>query len=467
MPEVSWSEVAELFADLVELEPSERRAILERRTAERPSTRDAVQRLLRAHDSASDDFLSQLDADLAHELLDEATSEPASVGPYRLVRRIGSGGMGHVYEGRRDDGQFEQRVAVKILKRGMDTDLIFQRFLRERQILAGFQHPSIARLLDGGITDDGRPFIAMEFVDGAPIDHYCDEQMLSVEDRLDLIRTVCSAVAHAHRSLVVHRDLKPSNILVTRDGQPKLLDFGIAKILREPDGAGLTVTGPMRLLTPEYAAPEQAVGLPITTATDVYGLGVVLHELLTGERPPAAVPSGPTAGPVNLPASATPPEPNKIFDRVDPQRRAEIAANRTTEPAKLRKLLGGDLGTILTRALEPDPARRYPSVDALLDDLVRYRQQKPIRARPLTVGYRATQFLRRHRVAVTAMAAAVVLTGAFVATAVSQSLRIRAQAVDLAEERDRAQREAATAAEVVDFMLGVFQVADPPVAHHG
>ncbi|NNM31973.1 MAG: serine/threonine protein kinase, partial [Gemmatimonadetes bacterium] len=423
MKGVAWKEVADLFADLVELDHSERRAALERRTAERPSTREAVERLLRAHDAATDDFLSELDPGFAQAVLNEAGSEPRSTGPYRLVRRIGSGGMGHVYEAQRDDGHFDRRVAVKILKRGMDTDLIYQRFLRERQILAGFEHPCIARLTDGGITDDGRPYIVMEYVDGVPIDDFCDQEGLTVDGRVDLIRTVCSAVAHAHRSLVVHRDLKPSNILVTGDGTPKLLDFGIAKILREPDGAGATATAHVRLLTPEYAAPEQAMGLAVTTATDVHGLGIVLLELLTGCRPPAAVFPRVSEDPRDILAGGTPLRPGKIYDRVDPARQLEIAADRATDPDRLRRRLDGDLGTIVTKALEPDPARRYASVDALHDDLVRYRQQKPILARPLTVRYRLGQFLRRNRMAASAAAAAGILTAAFVVTATSQSLR--------------------------------------------
>ncbi|MGB8510206.1 MAG: serine/threonine-protein kinase, partial [Pyrinomonadaceae bacterium] len=292
MPQTSspanWEYVKELFHLAVELAPDERPAFLDARCRDDAPLRDAVERLLRA-DAEEPTMLEH--SPLAH-LKENFNAGDASVteqriGPYRILRELGRGGMGTVYEAVRDDEHFRQRVAVKLIRRGLDSDPdILRRFHNERQILASLNHPNIARLLDGGTTGDGLPYFAMEYVDGIPVDEYCETNELDTAARLRLFRTICAAVSYAHQNLVVHRDLKPSNIVVTPDGTVKLLDFGIAKLLA-PDADPITpqTATQLGLMTPAYASPEQVRGERITTASDVYSLGVVLYELLTGRRP--------------------------------------------------------------------------------------------------------------------------------------------------------------------------------------
>lgn len=456
MSEVDWTAVAEVFGDALELTPAERAAFVRARCDGRPELLAAVERMLAADASVDPDFLDSVDTVFVEAAVHEASAPPERVGPWRLVREIGRGGMGHVFLAERADGQFEQQVAVKLLKRGMDSEAILARFLRERQILAGLDHPNIARLLDGGIAEDHRPYFVMENVDGEPITAYADARRLSVDERLTLFRTVCQAVEHAHRNLVVHRDLKPSNILVTRDGRPKLLDFGIAKLLTPAAGGVDTptlTTDDVRLMTPAYAAPEQFAGGPVTTSTDVYGLGAVLYELLSGRQP--------FAGHRDRFTLPTDTEPITLSSAVRRAPGAEgaappeaLATARSTDPDRLRRRLSGDLETIVAAALRAAPERRYASVEALDEDLRRHQERLPVRARPDTIGYRASRFARRHRVAVGAAGAIVTLALAFGVTATIQA---RALAV----ERDRARREAAAAREVSEFLVGVFEVADP------
>jgi eukaryotic-like serine/threonine-protein kinase len=321
------------------------------------------------------------------------------IGPYRVVREIGRGGMGAVYLAERADGQYQQRVALKLIKRGMDTEQVLARFRAERQILASLDHPNIARLLDGGSTEQGVPFFAMEYIEGEPIDAYAARRELSVEDRLRLFLPVCGAVAYAHQHLVVHRDIKPLNILVTPEGAPKLLDFGIAKVLQDGAEETSTVTG-MRLLTPEYASPEQVEGRHATTVSDVYALGVVLYELLTGRLPYRF-------------RSRTPLDVVEAVRTTDPERPSAVGGSE-----KLRRRLRGDLDTILLTALRKEPDRRYPSVEQLATDLRRHLDGLPVRARPDTFGYRAGKFVRRNRVSVAAgIVVVLALLGGTVATA--------------------------------------------------
>jgi eukaryotic-like serine/threonine-protein kinase len=369
------------------------------------------------------------------------------VGPYRLIRELGRGGMGTVYLAVRSDDAFQKRVAVKILKRGMDTDSIVRRFRTERQILASLEHPNIAGLLDGGTTADGLPYFAMEYVEGQPIDEYADAQRLDTTARLRLFRQVCSAVQYAHQNLIIHRDLKPANVLVTADGTPKLLDFGIAKLLNpELGGATLapTVVG-LQLMTPEYASPEQVRGEPVTTATDIYSLGVMLYELLTGRRP-YRLNSRSVEEIERVVCNAHPVRPSTAVTRVE-----EFAGNdavtgeaavtlaeihptntgraRAIDTDRLSKRLAGDLDTIVLKALSKEPPRRYASVDQFSEDIHRHLVGLPVIARKDTLGYRTAKFVRRNRAAVIAGAAVfVVLVAGIIGTASQASVAQRERA---------------------------------------
>jgi tetratricopeptide (TPR) repeat protein/tRNA A-37 threonylcarbamoyl transferase component Bud32 len=356
----------ELFHAALALEAAAREAFLEEACATDRGLRAEVERLLSAHARAGD-FIGS----------------PAVAPPYSIVRELGRGGMGAVYLAERADGQYQHRVALKLIKRGMDTEQVLTRFRSERQILASLDHPNIARLLDGGSTDQGLPFFAMEYIDGEPIDTYAGRAGLSVEDRLRLFLQVCGAVAYAHQNLVIHRDIKPLNILVTSEGTPKLLDFGIAKVLH-PGGEETSTVTSMRLLTPEYASPEQVEGRHATTVSDVYALGVVLYELLTGRSPYRL-------------RSRTPQEVVEAVRTTDPERPSQAG-----DDEKVRRRLRGDLDTILLTALRKEPARRYQSVEQLGADVRRHLEGMPVLARPDTFGYRAGKFVRRHRVPVAA-----------------------------------------------------------------
>ena len=353
------------------------------------------------------------------------------VGPYTLISLLGQGGMGSVWLGERADGRFERRVAVKFLNIALLGQGGEERFKREGRILGRLSHPHIAELVDAGVSPSGPPYLVLEHVEGDHIDRYCDQHRLDVESRLHLFLNVAGAVAHAHANLIVHRDLKPSNVLVSNDGQVKLLDFGIAKLL-EGDGQDgeatlLTVQGG-RAMTPEYAAPEQVTGAPVTTATDVYALGVLLYVLLTGQHPAGRGPHSPS----DLVKAIVDTEPRRLSDIVassqaDEETATGNATRRTTTPDKLSRLLRGDLDTIVGKALKKNPQERYFSVIALADDLARYLKHQPISARPDTFAYRAAKFVRRNRTAVVLATLAVIGTGAGIVGSVVQARTARAQ----------------------------------------
>ena len=365
-----WQEIGELFDQLADLEPLQREARLQRLATEDVELFEEIESLLRA-ESEAPRWLDEPAGERFEPLLDEteeaAEEVPARIASYRVLEKIGHGGMGVVYLAEREGVPGEQRVAVKVVKGGVDTDEVIGRFRRERRILARLEHPAIARLLDAGATADGRPYFAMELVEGEPITLYCESRRLSVEERLRLFGTVCDAVQHAHRALVVHRDLKPANILVTADGQPKLLDFGIGKLLAGAAGAAdniiQTAVG-RRLMTPEYAAPEQFAGGPASTSMDVYALGVVLCELLVGRRPTGR-------------RRATPTRPSAL---VATDGTEEVARARGLSLQALERRLAGDLDTIVVTALRGDPKRRYPSVQALADDIELHVNGQPVAA---------------------------------------------------------------------------------------
>jgi serine/threonine-protein kinase len=472
-PPERWQEIDQLLAAALERPAAEREAFLAEASRGDPELRREVQALLQSSAEA-EGMLGESATSFAAPLLtalrsdsgdDERTRAAGErLGPYRILEEIGRGGMGAVYLADRADDEFEQRVAIKLVKRGMDTDEVLRRFRYERQILASLEHPNIARLYDGGVSDDGRPYLVMEYIEGRPITAYCDAHRLGTDARLGLFRTVCQAVQYAHQKLVVHRDIKPSNILVTEQGSVKLLDFGIAKLLgSEAQPAAPLTRTEVRLLTPEYASPEQFRGMPVTTASDVYALGVVLYELLTSRRPFDR--TAMRALGAEQPALEREPErPSAIVAR-----RVEEAAGRApggaltpdaiaeargTTVDRLQRRLRGDLDTITLKALAPEPERRYHSVEQLLEDVRRHVQGLPVAARPATVAYRARKYVRRHRVGV-AMGVTFAL---LVATlALLHNARIT-------RERDRAQLEADKARASIEFMVELFEGADPDEA---
>ena len=457
-----WARVQELFEAAAALASAARGALLDVECGDDLGLRREIEALIIAEQSAGD-FLEVAVSTAARDAF-AGSRAGERVGAWRLVREMGSGGMGSVFLAERADGQFDQRAAVKLIKRGMDSEQILSRFRAERQILAHLQHPDIARLLDGGMTEDGRPYFVMELVEGLPIDRYCSERGLDVDERLDLFQRVCRAVTHAHASLVVHRDLKPDNILVTEDGDVRLLDFGIGRLLADEreGGTRLTESG-LKLMTPAYAAPEQVRGEPAGTSADVYSLGVVLYELLTGARPYEVQ----TRSPVEMERVICDTEPQRPSTRVlqgapvgsvgltseGPRTGPASHSDRASAIARrrLHKRLKGDLDVICLKALRKEPERRYPSVEALLEDLRRHREGRPVEARADTAHYRLGKALRRHRVAVATAASILVGAGALVAF----------YTVRLTAERDLARLEAAKAVEVASFLRDLFEVADP------
>ncbi|MEO5898214.1 MAG: serine/threonine-protein kinase, partial [Vicinamibacterales bacterium] len=376
-----WQRLDVLFHEALERPHDERAAFLDQAYGDNPELVAEATRLLQAHDQATG-FAGSAAAEVGR-VAATLLPDQQQIGAYRIVREIGRGGMGTVYLGERADAQFEMRVALKVIKRGMDTDAVLQRFRHERQILAGLEHPNIARLLDGGNTIEGLPYFVMEYVDGQPIDEYSRAQRLTIAQRLELFRQVCGAVSYAHQHLVVHRDIKPSNILVTADGVPKLLDFGIAKLLAVGDAEQSMATEPGGLtMTPQYASPEQLQGARVTTVSDVYALGVLLYELLAGRRPYDV-------------GGKSPQEVRQIVDGVDPPR-ASVSAARDGEEALARRLRG-DLDAIVMTAMRKDPVERYPSVALLADDVRRHIDGLPVTARGDSWGYRAARLVRRRK----------------------------------------------------------------------
>lgn len=386
-----WSRLEDLFHRAAALPPSDRSAFLDSECAGDAALRADVESLL-THDAPPGAGIED-DIQREAEFIAAAAGEHLigrRIGPYRVTAIIGEGGMGAVYRAVRDDDQYHKEVAVKLVRRGVETEMLLQRFRAERQILASLDHPYIARLLDGGATADGLPYFAMELIEGAPITRYASDRRLSIEARLELFQKVCEAVQYAHAKLTVHRDLKPANILITPDGFPKLLDFGIAKVLLSEDGLPeVGTTGTLRILTPGYASPEQVRGDSVTTATDVYSLGTVLYELLTGHLPHRI-------------AGGTPEEMAYAVCSAEPAPPSE-----STELGN-RSRLAGDLDNIVLMALRKEPERRYRSVEQLSEDLSRHLSRRPVIARADTLGYRAGKFMRRNRTAIVAAAAVVI-----------------------------------------------------------
>jgi len=445
-----WHQIQALFDEALARPKDERTAFLRAACGEDPALYAELESLLEADDGSH----TLLDGTVLDALPEAALMEGQRVGAFRILEQIGTGGMGTVFLAERADGQFEQRVALKLIKRGMDSEQILRRFRNERQILARLNHPHITRLLDGGLTDDGRPYFAMEYVEGVPIDDYCDAHHLNIEERLQLFRAVGEAVQYAHRNLIVHRDLKPENILVTEDGRIKLLDFGIAKVLEEDDAARTQVG--RRVMTPAYAAPEQVRGEPVTTATDVYAMGLLLFELLLGHLP-YGVTGQPREEIERRICQDEPAPPSTMVGRtredceITPE---TISMTRRTRTDRLRRHLSGDLDTICLKALRKEPERRYVSAEQFVEDIRRHLDGLPVLARRETGTYRLQKFIRRHRTGVVASILLIFAVGILTAFYTGQ-LRL---------ERDRARLEAEKASEVSTFLQDLFTLSDPSEA---
>ena len=451
------SELEDLISRAKALSPQERAEFLNR-------TFEGDSALISQVDAAIDDAQRQTrstDAslhDVDPDVIPEAALEGRRLGPYRFVRKLGSGGMGDVWLAERADDEYQQRVAIKLVRPGLLSAQVHGRLRMERQILASLQHPYIARLLDGGRAHDGTPYLVLEYIDGEPIDVYCDRRRLSIEERLRLIQQVCAAVHYAHQNLIVHRDLKPNNILITQDGVPKLLDFGIAKLLdarQTPSTLAVTHFG-YRVMTPSHASPEQIRGDIITTASDIYVLGLLLYDLLAGRKPYQFEGSS-LSDMERIVCENEPPLPSGALAelaRESPELLADIAQCRSTTAVRLQKDLEGDLDNIVMMAMHKDASRRYGSAEQLASDLDRHLQGRPVIATRDTWTYRTGKFLRRHTWPVVAGVVAVMMLALFSAVTYLQSQRI-------ASERDIANIERTRAEQISSFLVELFELSDP------
>ena len=400
MTAARWGEIKSVLASVLEESPEERAATLDRLCRNDDELRREVESLLAFEERAGAALDSRAVPGAA--LRPDLNPPPESIGPYKILHEIGRGGMGVVYLGERADGEYRKQVAIKLITTGRGDQAMIRRFRRERQILAQFEHPGIARLLDGGATSEGQPYFVMEYIEGFPLLNYCEVNQLSIPDRLRLFLEVCDAVAHAHQRLIVHRDLKPGNILVS-GGHPKLLDFGLARVLDADLSEEITQAG-LPIMTPAYASPEQIRGEAYTVSGDVYSLGIIFFELLAGKRP------------YDVPTTSIT-EMVRVICEEPPRRLSQAAGDRA--PRRLR----GDLENIAAKAIEKDPRRRYASVDEFAADIRRHLAGAPVRARHSTFAYRAGKFLNRHRIAVPAAAVAVTLILAFAGTALWEARR--------------------------------------------
>ena len=454
----------EIFVRVTRLPEAARRAAVDEACRTDSALGHEVRALL-DHASRMDGFLEEpaLGADFRVASQEPWAAEELTgrlVGRYRLERCIGSGGMGTVYLSTRADAEFDQRVAIKLVKRGMDSEEIMRRFRAERQTLAALHHPNIALLLDGGVTDSGQPYLVMEYVEGEAIDRYCDRHRLTVEARLSLFLAICDAVRHAHRNLVVHRDLKPANILVNGDGIPKLVDFGIAKLLTPGERPRATMPQERRL-TPEYASPEQVTGRPVTTSSDIYSLGVILYELLCGHQPyrfptrtPAEIERVVAEGPAPPPSEAV--RVGRIASDESREDSAPdgVARARSIGPEALARRLRGDLDTIVLMALRKEPERRYASVDHLAGDIRRHLAGLPVSAHRDTFGYRFSKFAQRHRAGTALGAIVVLLLGAAVGAVIWQARASSRQRDEAVAARDQSEA-------TVSFLQKMLASVDP------
>jgi eukaryotic-like serine/threonine-protein kinase len=432
-----WQQIKAVLATALDLPLPERANYLDRSCAGDDSLRQAVEQLL-ANEKPGQDFLNPgaLAATAAAILPDDGGFWLGrNVGSYKITQQIGAGGMGEVYRAVRADSEYQKEVALKLVRAGQYAGFIVDRFRNERQILATLDHENIACLLDGGTTDDGTPYFVMELIEGQPLAEYCGQRHLSVAERLRLFLKVCAAVQYAHQRLIIHRDIKPGNILVTAEGTPKLLDFGIAKIIDSGPGnsqVDATVTA-LRILTPHYASPEQLQGAAVTTSSDVYSLGVVLYELLSGQSPYGKR----TNSPAEVAQAVCDVEPERPSVAVLRSERADAAASSSE---RLSKQLRGDLDNIVLMALRKEPARRYQSVERFSEDIRRHLEHVPVMARQDTAWYRTSKFVMRHRVGVISSALATVALIAGLAYAIHEGRAAKEQAAITSVQRARAER---------------------------
>ena len=459
-----WKRINNIVDTALELEDEERTTYIEQECGGDAELKSQVTELLESIEKSETenfledaaDFPQKLAADLADEdsasPLDASSLTGQQIGNYRIVELIDHGGMGSVYLAERADESYEQRVALKVLRRGMNTPENIERFRRERQILAKLDHPNIAKLLDGGVTEAGLPYLVMEYVEGTPLHEYCNEECLTVDQRLELFRTICRATQHAHANAIIHRDLKPSNILVRADGTVKILDFGIAKLLEPQDtGSTLYETRPgARLLTLGYAAPEQLEGPKVTTAVDTYTLGILLYELISGLHPFDLEGKG-LSEIEQIIRTELPQSPSAKFRDLDEEKQREIAQQRNTTPSRLTGELEGDLDAIALKALRKEPEERYYSAEQFISDLKKRRKNQPVLARDDTFSYKTRKFFKRHQTGLTWVAVTLLVITAVAAY----------YTVQLSQQRDRARQEAEKAEEVTDFLVNVISRSNP------
>lgn len=439
-----WRQVEELFHAALAIAEPKREAYLAEACRGDAGLRQEVQDLIAGHQAATSSMQTAVVREAVQQVLesDELLTAGQEFGPYRVVREIGRGGMGLVFLAERADEEFQRRVAIKLIKRGMDTDSVIRHFRNEREILASLDHPNIARLFDGGTSQDGLPYFVMEYVEGQPIDSFCDEHKYSISQRLQLFRKVCAAVSYAHQHLVIHRDIKPSNILVAAEGDPKLLDFGIARLLRaEADAPTATMTG-FHMMTPEYASPEQVLGQPASTLTDVYSLGVVLYWLLAGVSPYSIR----NASSQQMAEAICRVEPKKPSTAAVQPHSGDGSTNQHSSAVpeanqmRIRKQLRGDLDNIVLMALRKEPHRRYQSVEQFSEDIRRHLASLPVVARGDSIGYRFAKFAQRHRGGVAAGALAALMMIAGIITTTFEAHRARVQEQVAKEAQAKAER---------------------------
>jgi serine/threonine-protein kinase len=458
-----WLEVKEIFNAALDLAPAERHLFIDEKCAD-DELRAEVEALLISADEAESFIEAPALTRVSHLVTEEkrASYIGRQIGSYKIEREIGKGGMGAVFLASRADDEFDKKVAIKLIKRGFDTDEIISRFRHERQILAALEHPFITRLIDGGSTDDGLPYLVMDYVEGLPLTKYCAVQQVSLDERLAIFLKICSAVTYAHQNLIIHRDLKPSNIIVAEDGTPKLLDFGIAKLTAPNSSATLNGTQTtFRVMTPEYASPEQVGGRLVTTASDIYSLGVVLYELLTGQRP-FRIRTNSAEEISRIITDTVPTRPSESLRRGEEEkgrkgdenksfhRKVSLSPQLPFSPSQLK----GDLDNIILMAMRKEPERRYSSVEQFAEDIRRYLNGLPVIAREDSFGYRAEKFVKRNKAGVAAgLGIALSLVGGLIATS--------RQAKIAKKQRDRALRETEKAERINQFLQKMLASADP------